>query len=105
MSTLALNKQLEYILSLSLSNSNKGWLAEKIIMSKTEETFQEMVFGSNQDSLEITISERIWGTILELVAAIAKVFNITDEDFLEAVVNESDELAHICELYKHKLAS
>lgn len=23
-------------------------------MSKTEETFQEMVFGSNQDSLEIT---------------------------------------------------
>lgn len=54
MSTLALNKLLEYILSLSLSNSNKGWLAEKIIMSKTEETFQEMVFGSNQDSLEIT---------------------------------------------------
>lgn len=53
MSTLALNKLLEYILSLSLSNSNKGWLAEKIIMSKTEETFQEMVFSiSNQSSVE-----------------------------------------------------
>ena len=38
MSSLALNKLLEYILSLSLSNKNKDWLAEKIIMSKTVET-------------------------------------------------------------------
>lgn len=38
MSTLALNKLLEYILSLSLTNKNKDWLAEKIIMSKTDET-------------------------------------------------------------------
>lgn len=38
MSTVALNKLLEYILSLSLSNKNKDWLAEKIIMSKTDET-------------------------------------------------------------------
>lgn len=34
MSTLALNKLLEYILSLSLTNKNKDWLAERIIMSK-----------------------------------------------------------------------
>lgn len=34
MSTLALNKLLEYILSLSLTNSNKDWLAGKIIESK-----------------------------------------------------------------------
>ncbi len=37
MSTFALNKLLEYILSLSLSNKNKDWLAERIIMSKTDE--------------------------------------------------------------------
>lgn len=34
MSTLALNKLLEYILSLSLSDKNKDWLAGKIIESK-----------------------------------------------------------------------
>jgi len=38
MSTLALNKLLEYILSLSLSNKNKDWLAGKIIESKTDIT-------------------------------------------------------------------
>ena len=68
------------------------------------ETIGELFREATQDSLEITISERIWGAILELVAAIAKVFNITDEDVLEAVVNQSDELAHICELYKLKMA-
>lgn len=61
--------------------------------------------AANQDSPEITISERIWGVILELVAATTRVFNITDEEVLEAVVNESDELAHICELYRYKMAS
>jgi len=38
MSTFALNKLLEYILSLSLSNKNKDWLAAKIIESKTDIT-------------------------------------------------------------------
>ena len=69
------------------------------------ETIGELFREATKDSLEITISERIWGRLLDLVAAIARVFNITDEDVLEAAVNQSDELAHICELYKHKLAS
>jgi hypothetical protein len=43
--------------------------------------------------------------ILELVAAITSVFKITDEEILEAVVNETDNLAHICELYNYKTAS
>jgi len=50
-------------------------------------------------------SERIWQAILELVAAITKVFSISDEEVLDAVVNESEELAHICELYQCKMAS
>ena len=49
---------------------------------------------------EITISDGKWGAILELVAAITRVFNITDEEAFEVVVNETDELARICELYK-----
>ena len=43
-------------------------------------------------------AERIWGAILELVAAITGVFNIMDEKVLEAVVDESDVLAPICEM-------
>ena len=54
---------------------------------------------------EITISDGKWGAILELLAAITGVFNITDEEALEVVVNETDKLARICELYRYKMAS
>ena len=54
---------------------------------------------------EITISDGKWGAILELVAAITRVFNTTDEEAFEAVVNETDKLARICELYRYKMAS
>lgn len=42
------------------------------------------------------------GTILELVASITRVFDIMDEEVLETAVDESDGLAHICELYRCK---
>ena len=35
------------------------------------------------------------GSILELVASITRVFDIMDEEVLEAVADESDESAHI----------
>ena len=57
-----------------------------------------------EDSHELTISEKIWQSILEFVAAIIKHFSIDDEEVLDALVNESDELAHICELYQCKMA-
>jgi hypothetical protein len=69
------------------------------------ETIGGLFRSANQDSHEITISERIWGAIFELVVAITSVFNITDEEILEAVVDESDKLAHVCELYNYKTAS
>ena len=40
-----------------------------------------------------------------LAAAITKVFSVDDEEVLNALVNESDELAHICKLYQCKMAS
>ena len=52
----------------------------------------------------LTISERIWQTILKFVAAITKVFSINDEEVLDALINEVDGLAHICELYQCKMA-
>ena len=69
------------------------------------ETIGELFRQVNRDSHELTISERIWQAILELAATINKVFSIADEDGLDALVNESDELAHICELYQCKMAS
>ena len=69
------------------------------------ETIGELFRQVTQDSHELTISERIWQAILEFVAAITKVFSIDDEEVLDALVNESDELAHICELYQCKMAS
>ena len=69
------------------------------------ETIGELFRQVAQDSHELTISERIWQAILEFVAAITKVFSIDDEEVLDALVNESDELAHICELYQYKMAS
>ena len=69
------------------------------------ETIGELFRQVAQDSHELTISERIWQAILEFVAAITKVFSIDDEEVLDALVNESDELAHICELYQCKMAS
>lgn len=81
MSTLALNKLLEYILSLSLTNKNKDWLAEKIIMSKSasdEEAEKEArlysLFGlwnddKEMDSFENAIKEgRISGKTRDIVS-------------------------------------
>ena len=69
------------------------------------ETIGELFRQVAQDSHELTISERIWQAILEFVAAITNVFSIDDEEVLDALVNESEELAHICELYQCKMAS
>ena len=72
------------------------------------ETIGELFRQVTRDSHELTVSERIWLAILEFVAAITKVFSIDDEDdeeVLDALINESDELAHICELYQCKMVS
>ena len=55
-------------------------------------------------SLKIVICKRIWVVILELVAAIPRVFNIMDEEVYETVVDEPDELAHI-KFYRCKTAT
>jgi hypothetical protein len=68
------------------------------------ETIGELFRESNQDSMELTICQRIWGALLELVAAITKVFSLNDEEVFSAMINESEELAHICDLYQTKMA-
>lgn len=46
----------------------------------------------------------IWGAVMEMVIAVTSVFNITDEEIYDAVINKSEELAHICEIYRLKMA-
>ena len=69
------------------------------------ETIGELFRQATQNSHELTVSERIWQAILEFVSAITKVFSIDDEEVLDALINESDELTHICKLYQCKMAS
>ena len=63
--------------------------------------FKDAVTGSK----EITITDRIWGMILELVGEIAQCFNIEDNQILDMLVNKSDKLAHFVKLYQYKIAS
>ena len=63
--------------------------------------FRETCSGA----MELTIVERIWGAVLEMIVALTSVFNITDEEIYDAVINQSDELAHICDIYRLKLAA
>lgn len=56
MSTLALNKLWEYIQVLSLSNSDKDWLAAKIIESKQDAQEMPCTFTDEEWKEEIRLS-------------------------------------------------
>lgn len=60
---------------------------------------------ASQNSLELTITERIWGVMLEFVTAMADIFGFDDQDVFDAVINKSEELAHVGDLYRLKMAS
>lgn len=53
--------------------------------------------------MELTIAERIWGAVLEMVIALTNIFDLTDEEIYDAVINQSEELAHICDIYRLKM--
>lgn len=69
------------------------------------ETIGKLFEQSTKGTLEFTLAERIWGALQELVIAIANIFDLTDEEIFEAVINNENELNHICGIYKLKLAS
>lgn len=60
---------------------------------------------ATKDSLELTITERIWGAIQEVAIAVANIFSLTDEEINDAVINKSDELVQVWRIYKLKQAS
>ena len=69
------------------------------------ETMKELFEKASKDSLELSIVERIWGALQELIIAIAKLFDLVDEVIYDAMINRSEEMNHICEIYQLRLAS
>lgn len=57
------------------------------------------------DSVQLTITEKIWDMMVELVREMAQCFNIGDEQILDMLVNRSDKLRHFIESYQLKFAS
>lgn len=58
-----------------------------------------------RNSAELTITERIWGMIVDIVSEIAQCFEIEDEKIFEALINRSDKLQHFIQIYELKIAS
>ena len=69
------------------------------------ETIGGLFMDATKGSVELTLTERIWDMILEIVRDIAECFNIEDEKILDMLVNRSGKLSHFVELYQYKLAS
>lgn len=57
------------------------------------------------DSVQLTITGKIWDMMIELVREMAQCFNIVDEQILNMLVNRSDKLRHYVESYQLKFAS
>ena len=69
------------------------------------ETVGGLFKDAAKGSVELTLTERIWDIMLEMVREIAECFNIEDEKIFDTLLNRSDKLSHFVELYQLKLAS
>lgn len=69
------------------------------------ETMGKLFEDVAKDSLKLSVAERIWGIMQELVIAIAELFGLTDEDIYQAIINREEEMKHICDFYRLKLAN
>ena len=54
------------------------------------ETIGGLFNDAVKGSVELTLTERIWGMMLELVREIVECFNIEDELIFDMLVNRSD---------------
>lgn len=69
------------------------------------ETMGKLFEDVTKDSLELSVAERIWGVMQELVIAVAELFGLTDEDIYQAIINREEDMKHICDIYRLKTAS
>lgn len=69
------------------------------------ETIGGLFRDISKETVQLSVAQQIWGILQELVTAIARVFGLLDEEVYDAVINHSDELAHIAKFYNLKSAS
>ena len=69
------------------------------------ETIGGLFREATKNSTELTIAERIWGVIIELVNKIAQCFLIEDEKIMDTLLNRSEKIKRLVEIYELKLAS
>ena len=62
------------------------------------ETLGELFRQANADSLELTISERVWRIILSMVAELAEIFEIDPETFMEKIITENERITKLINL-------
>lgn len=58
-----------------------------------------------RETVQLSVAQQIWGILQDLVTAIARVFGLLDEEIYDAVINQSEEMAHIAQFYNLKSAS
>ncbi|MGN1156398.1 MAG: transposase [Agathobacter sp.] len=59
----------------------------------------------SKETVQLSVAQQIWGMLQELVTAIARAFGLLDEEIYDAVINKSEEIAHIAQFYNLKSAS
>ena len=58
----------------------------------------------SKETVQLSVAQQIWGMLQELVTAIAEAFGLLDEEIYDAVINKSEEIAHIAQFYNLKSA-
>ena len=59
------------------------------------ETMGKLFEDVTKDFLELSVAERMWGVMQELVIAVAELFGLTDEDIYQAIINREEDMKHV----------
>ena len=62
-----------------------------------ELSHEDMEYGKSE---ELSVTERIWKALEELVTEIVQCFGIEDENIFELLVNRTDKLNHFVQFYQ-----
>ena len=88
-----------YVLTKGLKDVNKARRFSDY------ETIGGLFKEITKESIQLSVAQQIWGILQDLVTAIARVFGLLDEEIYDAVINQSEEMAHIAQFYNLKSTS
>lgn len=69
------------------------------------ETIGELFREISSETVQLSVSQQIWGFLQDLVNHLAEAFGLLDEEVYDAIINRSEELAQIARFYTMKEAS